>query len=107
MFLIFLLTSVFFFCMNFLSDSRMMMTVLICHHPHPHLVPWFLGSMVQHQQQGVLLHQFQCHDLHRDHLLHCHHVEARHHVLFVVEGGEISRYIHNLLLFVIDYSLDL
>ena len=94
--------------MNFLSDSRMMMIVLICH-PHPHLVPWFLllGSMVQHQQQGVLLHQFQCHNFHRHHLLHCHHVEARRHIVFVVEGGEISRYIHNLLLFVIDYSLDL
>ena len=87
--------------MNFLSDSRMMMTMLIWHpHPHgAHMVPWFLGSMVQHQQQGVLLHQLQCHDFHRHHLLHYHHVEAHHHVLFVVEGGEISRYIHNLLLF--------
>jgi len=73
----------------------MMMIMLRC---HPHLVPWFLGSMVQHQQQGVRLHQFQCHNFHRHFLLHCHHVEARRHVLFVVEGGEISRYIHNLLL---------
>jgi len=84
-----------FFCMNFLIDSRMMMIVLRC---HPHLVPWFLGSMVQHQQQGVRLHQFQCHNFHKHHLLYCHHVEACRHVLFVVEGGEISRYIHNLLL---------
>ena len=52
---------------------------------HTHLVPWFLGSMVQHQQQGVRLHQFQCHNFHRHH-----HMEARRHILFVVEGGEIS-----------------